>query len=189
MNRLFHHICTLAVGVCLLSCTLPWLAAAKDAAKDAPKDAPIQVEADHMTSTEKTNSVLFTGSVDARQDDVRILSDEMTVFYTPKGKTKDKQKTATQQVEKLVCVGNVEITRGEWLGTSKNMTYLSKERQVHLVGNAKAWQGQNMVSGDKIIYYLDEGRSEVVADRTSTTIGAKKNEKKPGRVNMTILQK
>ncbi|MFT5699771.1 MAG: lipopolysaccharide export system protein LptA [Desulforhopalus sp.] len=157
------------------------------------EDAPINIEANHMTSTEKSNSVIFTGDVDAKQADVRIRSDKMTVYYTPKEsgtkkKTKGKE-GATQQVEKMVCVGNVEITRGEWLGTSKKMVYLSKERQVILTGNAKAWQGQNVVSGEKIIYFLDEGRSEVVGERTSTTIGENSGKKKPSRVNMTILQK
>ena len=157
------------------------------------EDSPINIEANHMTSTEKSNSVIFTGDVDATQADVRIRSDKMTVYYTPK-EAKPKKKTkakagGTQQVEKMICIGNVEVTRGEWLGTSKKMVYLSKERQVILTGNAKAWQGQNMVSGEKIIYFLDEGRSEVVGERTSTTIGKNKDaKKKPSRVNMTILQ-
>jgi lipopolysaccharide export system protein LptA len=156
-------------------------------------DSPIHIEANRMHSTEKTNSVVFTGEVDATQGDVRIRSDEMTVYYTQEGegkKVSQEEKTTSQQVEKLVCIGNVEITRGEWLGTSKKMTYLSKERQVILTGNAKAWQNQNMVSGDKIIYYLDEGRSEVSGDKTTATVeDTKTGEKKPSRVNMTILQK
>jgi len=150
-------------------------------------DAPIHISADRMTSTEKTNQVVFSGAVDARQADVRIRTDEMTVYYTPADKnsgTPGQTKSATQQVEKMICIGNVEITRGEWLGTSQKMTYLSKERQVILTDDAKAWQGRNMVSGDKIIYYLDEQRSEVVGD-TSTTLP---DGKKPSRVNMTILQ-
>lgn len=157
------------------------------------EDAPIHVEADRMTSTEKTNSVVFTGEVDAKQGDVRIRSDEMTVHYSKAEKkakdSKSEGKKASQQVEKLICVGNVEVTRGEWLGTSKKMIYLSKERQVILTGNAKAWQDQNMVSGDKIIYYLDEGRSEVVGGTSATVGNAKTGKKTPSRVNMTILQK
>lgn len=165
-------------------------------------EAPIHIEANKMTSTEKSNTVVFSGDVDAKQGDVRIRSDEMTVFYNEldsgsKGKEKDKdkkkaaqptEKKTSQQVDKLICVGNVEVTRGEWLGTGKKMVYLSKERQVILTDNAKAWQGQNMVSGDKIIYYLDEGRSEVVGGSKATTAGSKDTEKKPSRVNMTILQ-
>jgi len=150
-------------------------------------DAPIHIEANKMTSTEKSNSVVFTGDVDAKQGDVRIRSDKMTVFYTPKGNKETKGAT-TQQVEKLICVGNVEVTRAEWLGTSKKMIYLSKERQVILTQKAKAWQGQNMVSGDKIIYYLDEGRSEVIGGTSATVDSSGKKKKKPSRVNMTILQ-
>lgn len=151
-------------------------------------DPPITVEADHMSSTETTNSVLFTGDVDARQGDVRIRSDEMTVYYTEGTKGVDGQK-ASQQVEKLINKGNVEITRGEWLGTSKVSTYLSKERQFILTGDAKAWEGQNMISGEKIIYYIDEERSEVIG-RVGSTVGDTKGsgKKKGGRVNMTILQ-
>lgn len=156
------------------------------------EDPPIHVEADRMTSTEKDNSVVFTGEVDAKQGDVRIRSDVMTVYYTPKDKKAEKSKTETkaanQEVEKLICTGNVEITRLEWLGTSKKMVYLAKERQVILTGNAKAWQGQNMVSGEKIIYYIDEGRSEVMGGTKTTVSDTKDTKKKPGRVNMTILQ-
>lgn len=157
--------------------------------------APISIEADSMSSKEKSNSVFFKGNVDARQGDVQIRSDEMTVYYSmlqdDKGK-KGKPKTSpgtTQQVEKLICKGNVEITRAEWLGTSNQMDYLAKKRQVILKGNAKAYQGQNMVSGDKIVYYIDEGRSEVIGqdNQTKTVMGEKKKKKK-SRVNMTIMQ-
>lgn len=162
-------------------------------------EAPIHIEASRMTSTEKSNSVVFTGDVDAKQGDVRIRSDEMTVFYNAlesptqqkdkKKPTQPAEKKSTQQVEKLICIGNVEVTRGEWLGTAKKMLYLSKERQVILTDNAKAWQGQNMVSGEKIIYYLDEGRSEVIGGSKATTAGETDGgKKKPSRVNMTILQ-
>lgn len=151
--------------------------------------APIHIEADHMTSTEKSGTVVFTGDVDAKQGDVRIRADKMTVYYTKPDKKKKKTgPKITQQVRKLICTGNVEVTRGDWLGTGKKMIYLSKERQVILVDNAKAWQGQNMVSGSKIIYYLDEGRSEVIG-RVGSTVSNSGKKKKKSRVNMTIIQK
>ena len=68
------------------------------------------------------------------------------------------------------------------------MVYLSDKRQVILTGNAKAWQDQNMVAGEKIIYYMDEGRSEVVGGTSMTVGDAKKEEQKKSRVKMTILQ-
>lgn len=134
-----------------------------------------------MTSLENENNVLFSGNVDAAQADVRIRSDEMTVYYSAAEKEKK------QEVKRLQCVGNVEITKGAWLGTGETMNYLAKERKVILSGNAKAWQGTNLVTGNTIIYYLDEGRSEVVGSRPSATVGSDSGEaNKPGRVKATL---
>jgi len=144
-------------------------------------NAPITIEADHMSSLEEDNNVLFSGNVDAAQADVRIRSDEMTVYYSAAEKEKK------QEVKRLKCVGNVEITKGEWLGTGDTMNYLAKERKVILSGGAKAWQGTNLVTGNTIIYYLDEGRSEVVGSRPSATVGGESDEPaKPTRVKATL---
>ncbi len=148
-------------------------------------EKPIYVEADHMSSTGDSNAVLFTGNVDAKQGDLRIRSDKMTVFYDDPDNPDDKQLASTQRIQKLMCDGNVEITREDWLGTSEHMTYLAGSRQVILTGNAKAWQGQNMVVGEKIIYYMDEGRSEVVGSAAAKTEDGQKTEE-TGRVRMTI---
>ncbi len=122
---------------------------------------PIHIEADRMISQEHDNSVVFLGNVDARQGDLVIRSDEMTVYYTKD----DGKKKGASRVRKLVCRKNVEITQGDWLGTGNRMDYYAKDRKVILSGDAKAWQGQNMVSGKTITYYLDEGRSIVEKDR------------------------
>ncbi len=151
-------------------------------------EPPIQIEANHMLSVEDSNSVQFSGDVDARQGDVRIRCDEMTVYYTKADKQTRKTEKKSQQVEKLYCDGNVEVTKKDWLGTSEKLLYLKKVRQVILTGNAKAWQGQNMVSGAKIIYYIDEGRSEVISGPARAT-GKNKTNNKSGRVFMTLPQK
>lgn len=141
---------------------------------------PITIEADHMESLEKNNNVLFSGNVDAAQGEVRIRSDKMTVFYTQAGKGKK------QEVKRLKCKGNVEITKGEWLGTGKTMNYLAKDRKVILSGDAKAWQDKNLVTGETIIYYLDEGRSEVVGRPSTTVSGKSGKRRKTSRVKATL---
>ncbi|MDR0476445.1 MAG: lipopolysaccharide transport periplasmic protein LptA [Desulfobulbaceae bacterium] len=175
----------------MLCLTLAFAAQAAPPAKDQGSEAPISIEADHMTSFEKSNSVLFTGAVDARQANVRIRTDKMTVYYTPDDKGKKSDKTAAaagdsqkKKVEKMHCVGNVQISRDDWFGKSREMIYLAQERRVRLIGDAKAWQGQDMVSGDEIIHYIDEERSEVIAGPGERQPGGK-----TGRVKMTILQK
>ncbi len=165
-----------------LSCSVQLVSGAEE------KEPPVYIEADQMSSTEASNTVLFAGNVDAKQGDLRILSDEMTVHYKEDA-TKDQGASAKQKIDKLVCVGNVEMSTSEWLGTSDKMIYFSGNRVLHLLGNAKAWQGENMVAGEKIIYYIDEGRSEVVGGATTVVGEGEKKEEKKSRVKMTIMQK
>lgn len=149
-------------------------------------DQPIQIEADQMTAMSKSQAVTFTGNVDAKQGDIRIRADEMTIYYI-KDELESGQSKDAQQVKKIVCKGKVEVTSKDWLGTSDVMHYFSKENLVQLIGNAKAYKGQNMVEGERINYYLDSGKSEVLG-ATSTKGGKAADKKKPGRVNMTILE-
>ncbi|MDX9835396.1 MAG: lipopolysaccharide transport periplasmic protein LptA, partial [Desulfobulbus sp.] len=118
---------------------------------------PINIEANRMVSQENGNSVVFIGNVEAKQGKLTIRSEEMTVFYTESKGGKDN--ATTSQMDRLICKNNVKITQEDWLGTGDRMDYFAKERKVILSGNAKTWQGPNMVSGKTIIYYLDEKRS------------------------------
>jgi len=154
------------IGLTILLCA-SHLLAADDSSQ------PIHIEADRMISQEQKNSVIFIGNVDARQGNITIRSDEMTVYYTQN--KSGKKKNSSSQVKKLICKKNVEITQDDWLGTGNRMDYFAKDRKVILSGNAKAWQGQNMVSGKTIIYYLDDKRSIVEQDP-----------KKSGRVKAVI---
>ncbi len=140
---------------------------------------PINIEADRMISQEEKNSVVFLGNVEASQGKVTIRTDEMTVYY----EQNDPNATAgkSSEVKKMICVGNVEVTQDDWLGTGKRMDYFAKDQKVILSGDAKAWQGQNMVAGKTIIYYLDEKRSVVEQEQ------AKPGEK-AGRVKAVIHQ-
>ncbi|CAK8719657.1 MAG: lipopolysaccharide transport periplasmic protein LptA [Candidatus Electrothrix sp. AW2] len=137
---------------------------------------PINIEADRMVSQEKQNSVVFMGNVNASQGKMTIRTDKMTIYY----RTDKSQKN--QQMDRMVCIGKVKITQENWLGTGDRMEYFANIRKVVLSGNAKTWQGQNMVSGKTITYYIDEKRSEVDRDKTATGDG-----KKQQRVRATII--
>ena len=155
----------------------------------AAVDQPIEIEADKMTAMSKSDTVTFTGNVDARQGDLRIRADEMTIHYLKEGLETGQNRKDAQQVRKIVCNGNVEVTSKDWLGTSKSMQYFAKDNLLQLIGDAKAYKGQNMVEGERINYYLDTGRSEVLG--AGATLSSDKNgteKDKGGRVNMTIME-
>ena len=70
--KINYNFKVLLMALCLITAPLQSFGA----------ESPIYIEADHMTSTENNNAVLFTGDVDAKQGNLRIRSDKMTVYYT-----------------------------------------------------------------------------------------------------------
>lgn len=134
------------------------------AIEGGPTSSPIQIEADRMESVQEESIIRFSGHVEAKQDDLIIHADQMTVNYVkpPTGS----QAAATggsgqQKINKIIAAGNVKIVQNDWVAVGNSMDYIADERKVILTGNAKAWQGKNMVAGETIILYLDEGKSVV----------------------------
>ena len=132
-------------------------------------EAPVYIEADRMESDQQQDVVVFTGSVQAKQGDIVINADEMTVNYSATASEKTgnepQDEKITQKIKTILARGNVKVVKGDWTATGDTMRYFSSERKVRLSGNAKAWQDQNQISGKHIIMYLDEGRS--VVERSS----------------------
>ena len=139
-----------------------WLTTSLCLATESQK--PIQIEADHMLSMQKDNTVFFSGKVEAKQEDLVIHSDEMTVYYNEKKNGAEKpikSGTKSKDVDRIFSQGNVEITQLEWVATGDAAEYFSNERKVIITGSAKVWQDNNLVTGNKVVMYLDEGKSVV----------------------------
>ena len=134
-------------------------------AAEPTAEAPVYIEADRMESDQQRDVVVFTGSVQAKQGDIVITADTMTVNYSTAAPEKignePQGDTMTQKIKTILAQGNVKVVKGDWIATGNTMRYFSSERKVRLSGNAKAWQDQNQISGEHIIMYLDEGRSVV----------------------------
>jgi len=149
----------------LLLLALAWPACAATQAN--PGAAPILVEADRMVSRQQQETVLFTGHVEAKQGELVIHADEMTVHYEAQDAKQISGDTA-QKIKKIMARGNVKIVKQGLVSTSDTMEFYALERKVILSGRAKAWQEKNMVTGDTIVLYLDEGKSVVESDGKTT---------------------
>ena len=154
---------TLFALLLALTCCWPILTLGQEAMNTS---APIQIEADRMETSQEKNFVLFSGHVRANQENLVINADTMTVHYSG-GKDSAKNPAGVpveglqQKIAKITAQGNVEIVQGDWVATGNAMDFNADKRIVTLAGDARAWQNQNMVSGEKIILYLNEGRSVV----------------------------
>ena len=116
------------------------------------KNQPVTVDADQMESLQKEGLVIFTGNVVARQNKSVQYADRTEVYLDPKG----------DRIIRTVSVGNVRIiTKDCRIGTAKRAEYYDAEQRVVLIGTARVWQEDNVVTGDRITIYLAEERSVV----------------------------
>lgn len=131
------------------------------AASPAPKsregpNQPVTVDADRMERFGKESLVIFVGNVVARQSNSVQYADRIEVYLDEKG----------DQILRTVSTGNVRIlTKDCRTGTAKRAEYFDLEQRMVLIGNARVWQEDNVVSGETITIFLSQDRSVVQGGR------------------------
>ncbi|MFQ5521562.1 MAG: lipopolysaccharide transport periplasmic protein LptA [Candidatus Methylomirabilia bacterium] len=118
------------------------------------KSEPVVVDADRMESFKKEGLVIFSGNVVARQNNAVHYADRMEVYLDERG----------ERVIRTVSTGNVRvITPDCQIGTARRAEHYEADQRVVLIGEARVWQGDNVISGERITLYLAEERSIIEA--------------------------
>jgi len=123
-------------------------------AKDAKEEdkLPLTVDADKMERFGKASLVIFSGNVVARRDNSVQYADRVEVYMDEKG----------DRVLRTVSTGAVRIiTKDCRTGTAQRAEYYDLDQRVVLMGNARVWQDDNVVSGDTITIYMAQDRTLV----------------------------
>jgi lipopolysaccharide export system protein LptA len=118
------------------------------------RNAPVTVDADQLENIQKEGLIVFTGNVVANQDRSTQYADRMEVYLDARG----------ESIVRTVSTGNVRIiTKDCRMGTAQRAEYYDAEQRVVLIGDARVWQDENVVTGDRITIFLAEDRSVVEA--------------------------
>ncbi len=126
------------------------------AKKPEERSQPVTVDADKMERFGKENLVVFTGNVVARQDGSVQYTDRMEVYLDERG----------DRILRTVSTGNVKVvTKDCRFGTGQRAEYFEPQKLVRLIGNARVWQDDNVVTGDTIDFYMSEDRAVVEAGK------------------------
>jgi lipopolysaccharide export system protein LptA len=121
-------------------------------------NSPIVIDADRMEAMRKEGLVIFTGNVVAKQDNSTQTADRMEVYLDDKG----------ERVLRIISTGNVKI--------------VTEDCRLLLMGDAKVWQDENVVTGEEIEILLAEDRSTVkggTRERVKSVFYPKRDEPKP----------
>jgi lipopolysaccharide export system protein LptA len=139
---------------------------------------PVTVDADKMERFGKESLVIFTGNVVARQNNSVQYADRMEVYLDEKG----------DKILRTVSTGSVRIiTRDCRTGTARRAEYTDLEQRMVLIGNARVWQEDNVVSGETITIFLSQDRSVVQGGKQERVkaVFYPKEEKKDGQTGQT----
>jgi len=147
MNKL-----KIIIFVIFMYCLAASMSLAAPDVKAQPKDRsnqPITIKSNEMSADNKGKTAVFTGNVVAKQGDIAIYANKLTISYAD-GK---------KDVEKIEADGNVRIVQENRLGTAAHAVYDSKLGRITLTGNPKVMQGDDTISANIITYNIDEDKS------------------------------
>jgi len=140
------------------------VAIAASAVRKSGSNLPITIKSNELSADNKGKTAIFTGKVVAKQGDVTIFCDKMTVYYG----------AVQGDVDKIEADGNVRIVQENRTGLAAHAVYDSRAGKVILTGGGpKVMQGADTVSGEIITYFLDDDRSSVTGGRVEATIHPK----------------
>ena len=137
---------------------------AAPAARKTNSDLPITIKSNELSADNKGKTAIFTGKVVAKQGDITIFSDKMTVYYG----------AVQGDVDKIEADGNVRIVQENRTGSAAHAVYDSKLGKITLTGGApKVMQGTDTVTGEVITYFIEDDRSSVTGGRVEAIIHPK----------------
>jgi lipopolysaccharide export system protein LptA len=162
---MFYTKVKLIVIMCMLLLALTPAAEGATPVKDETKKGttafefnkkdPIYITADWMEADQGKNSITYKGRVVTVQNDMTMRSDTLTAFYDPE----------TKQMKQIVAEGKVNATQRDRVATGEKAVFDDKSKTVTLTGNPVMRQGNNQVSGVKVIYFTEQDRSTVEGDK------------------------
>jgi len=117
--------------------------------------APIDITSDNVEANQKQNTVTFKGNVVAKQEDTTLYASSLVIYYDPN----------TKKLKEIIATGNVKVVQVDRRATGQKVTFQQDENKVVLDGEAVVREGENVIRGERIIFYVDEERSVVEGGR------------------------
>lgn len=125
---------------------------------------PIHITSDTVEANQKQNRVTFKGNVVAKQGDSTLYANTLVIYYDPN----------TQKLKEMVATGNVKLVHLNRRATGQRAMFYQDSNKVVLDGEAVVREGENVIRGERLIFYVDEERTVMEG-------------KKGGQISTTII--
>jgi len=167
---------------------LKWLVAAGLAllasngfALETDSEQPIRIQADAAMVDEKQGSSVYRGNVIITQGTLEVTADEVEI-YTADSAVIQIIAKADKDSDKLAQYRQqVNVEKDMVFADARKITYLVQEERLHLSGDARLQQVEDVFTGELLYYDLARGivnlSSSGGSDRVNMTITPKKSQK------------
>ena len=144
------------------------------------KGGGIMIDSDKLEVFDARNEAIFTGRVDATQDDARLRADKLNVIFDKADSTDDasvaQPGASWGDVKNIVATGNVFYVTPKQVAKADKAVYDVIKDQVTMSGNVVVTQGKNVIRGDKLVVKISTGRALFDASATNgSTSGDRKS--------------
>jgi lipopolysaccharide export system protein LptA len=113
------------------------------------KQDPILITADRMEADRQKNLLVYLGQVVAVQGEMTLRSDKLTTYFDPD----------LAQIKQAIAEGKqVQVTQGDRLATGTKAVFDGVAQTITMTGDPMVRQGNNQVSGERIIFFMVEDR-------------------------------
>ncbi len=162
INLIGLPLILLTALICVAHAATPAKEEAKKSATafEFNKKDPIYITADWMEADQTKNSITYKGRVVTVQNAMTMRSDTLTAYYDAE----------TKQMKQIIAEGKVNATQGDRVATGEKAVFDDKTKTITLTGNPVMRQGNNQVSGVKLIYFTEQDRSIVEGDKNTRVI-------------------
>jgi lipopolysaccharide export system protein LptA len=114
--------------------------------------AKLHVTADRMEFDYKGGRLAYEGNVEVTHGEIRLKSNSLVMTFEPED---------AQSLKTIDASGDVEVIRGDETARGQSAVYDPNKATLKLTGNATLGTGPNLVKGESVMVFLDEGRAIV----------------------------
>lgn len=135
--------------IVIITCLMAHPASAQMIGEFKGERGPVHITSQKLEADYQAQIITFIGDVVARQKGFTLYADRLLLFIG--GEVKE--------IDKIVARGNVRMVQENREATCREATYYHRKGTVVLRGEPVVREGDNWVSGKRIIYYIDEKKS------------------------------
>ncbi|HIE07136.1 MAG TPA: lipopolysaccharide transport periplasmic protein LptA [Desulfarculaceae bacterium] len=118
---------------------------------------PLDIVADKLDFDQKNHVAVFSGNVVVTQAKTTLEADKLQIFFA---------QGSEQDLKEIVATGKKVVVKMEGKkALCRKMHYFAAGRKIVLTGDPSLDDGNNVISGEEITFFLDDERSVVKSGR------------------------